>query len=477
MSNTSASQLLDDFPLDLLGQQERINRLYTPITFCFPLPDETESTRAEIIETLEDGLSRLARAFPWTAGEVVACESGKFKIRARSSPWTVPPLVIKDFSGDNNDDDDNNVASVLPSWDELQQAGFPFSMLDEDVIAPCKTMVEDDDGAVERPVLRLQANFIRGGLLLTVCGQHGAMDVAGQAQVIALLAKAMRGEVFSRQEIQDGNMIRRGHIPLPEEKEEEDEYTTGPDTGGETQQTPPLTWAYIAFEKSELLERVKRPALKETTWTTFVSKDDALTAFFWQAISRAREPRLQRQHQQQQEEGGATTTTTLTRNVDVRKHFGLPPTYPGLFVTFTSHTAPISELVHSRSLSSVALELRAALDTESLRQNLRDQAASIVQDPEAAARKATAQRARPDLDVRLSSWAKERLYEVDFGVFLGKPGAVRRPRFERGAREGLVYFMPRGMDGEMVVGVCLREEDMERLKGSARIASFARWID
>jgi hypothetical protein len=83
-----------------------------------------------------------------------------------------------------------------------------------------------------------------------------------------------------------------------------------------------------------------------------------------------------------------------------------------------------------------------------------------------------------NLDVRLSSWAKEICYDLDFGFGFGfgKPKAVRRPAFTEGAREGLVYFLPKTLDGEIAVGVCLREADLERLKTDEEFAKFGRYI-
>lgn len=458
--------ILEDIRLDILGQQERINRLYTQITLCFPLPDDSESTHAGVIETLDQGLSRLSKTFPWTAGEVVGGGPGPpggFTIRA-SSENSPSRLVIKDQRND----------ATIATWGDLKESAFPFSMLDEDVIAPCKTMVES---GAKRPVLLLQANFIQGGLLLTVSAQHGSMDVAGQGQVIGLLAKAMRGEVFSQQEIDGGNTSRKGRIPLLEDVQlsetaavQEEKDTA---EGGHAEGEPPssqqgrLTWAYLAFTQHNLTCGIKKCALEEIPGRSFVSTDDTLTAFMWQAISRAREPRLL----------NASAKTTLTRNVDVRQHFDLPPSYPGLFVTATSHTSPVTELVHRRSLGSVALELRSALEPEALRGSLRSQATSIVRDCRGVNGKSASRRASPNLDVKLSSWAKERqLYDLDFGLFLGKPEAIRRPAFLNGAREGLVYFLPTAPDGEVVVGLCLVEEDMQRLRDSAKIASWAKWI-
>jgi hypothetical protein len=80
----------------------------------------------------------------------------------------------------------------------------------------------------------------------------------------------------------------------------------------------------------------------------------------------------------------------------------------------------------------------------------------------------------PELDVRLSSWAKEKCCDLDFGF--GKPTAVRRPRFAQGAREGLVYFLPKTLDGEIAVGVCLRDDDLERLKDDVEFSKFGTYV-
>ena len=69
---------------------------------------------------------------------------------------------------------------------------------------------------------------------------------------------------------------------------------------------------------------------------------------------------------------------------------------------------------------------------------------------------------------------------LDFGLELGFPESIRRPRFE--ALEGLVYFLPRsGGDGDaafgdVVVMVCLRDGDLERLRGDEVFSSYVEFI-
>lgn len=464
MPTTELTGILEDFPLDILGQYERINRIYTQIALCFPLPDDTETTRSGIIEALARGLSSLGTAFPWTAGQVVRGEDGVFRIKPFPDRpgGSHPRLEVKDLRDDPSG----------PKWDELLKREFPFSMLDEDVIAPCKTMVGP---SAELPVLLAQANFIEGGLLLTVNAQHGSMDMGGQGRVIALLAKAMRGEVFSKDEVEGCNVRRTGWIPLLGDEQRslsgarEDE--DAPECGDSHQreiptrvESPPL-WAYLAFP-GESLTQIKALAMGDTPRGQWVSRDDALTALIWQAISLARSPGPR--------DPGARNTT-LTRNVDARGYLGLPPTYPGLVTTATSHASPVGLLLaRRRPLGSVAAELRAALrDAGSLVRGLRSRATAIARGGGGGGGGRTGS---PALEVRVSSWAREEIYDLDFGPLLGRPEAVRRPRFREGAREGLVYFLPRARDREVVVGVCLMEEDMQRLKASPEVARWARWI-
>lgn len=80
------------------------------------------------------------------------------------------------------------------------------------------------------------------------------------------------------------------------------------------------------------------------------------------------------------------------------------------------------------------------------------------------------------LGVKLSSWAKEELSGFDFGFGLENPEAIRRPAFGPGSRQGLVYLLPRDLDGSIVVGICLKCGDMERLKMDDRVRKYAMYI-
>lgn len=465
MEDIQVESDLEGLTLDILGQAERINRLYTQLTLCFPVRDDSLSFRAEVIDNLERGLVRLSKEFPWIAGKVVQ-DDDVFKVIPAKTALSLVVKELRDYD-------------TVSTWDELKHANFPFHMLDEDVVAPCKTMVEPE---AERPVLMVQANFVRGGLLLTVNAQHGSMDMAGQGQVVALFAKACRGEEFTKDEVEIGNMRRTGRIPIsdheiayhcepPNPRQEEVAQDAKPHEAQPTTPLDALVWAYFDFSAASLssLKEVATQTLNtlNCTYPGFVSTDDVLTAFIWQSITRAREPRLDHPW---------ATVTTLSRNVDIRRYYDLPSTYPGLMTSETRHPCRVDDIVEHRPFGVVASGLRAALNPALLRMGVQSRATAIARNREAVLQRNIAAMSDPRFDVRLSSWAKEKLYDLDFGPCLGKPEAVRRPKFGNGAREGLVYFLPKGRDGSIVVGICLRQEDMDRLRTDKEVLRCATWI-
>ena len=467
MHRPAIGEDMDDY-LDVFGQLPFLN-IYTQICFCFSLADA--SSHSAIINTLTSGLERLSASFPWLAGKVVNegsgdGNSGVFKIKPFEK---IPRLVVKDLRHDPS----------IPTMDALRRANFPFSMLDETVIAPRKTLPgnSDESASDSAPVFLLQVNFITGGLLLTFVGEHSTMDMIGQNQIIYLFSKACRNEQFTSEELSSGNLARRNLIPLLDESYKQGSELThqlvkptpshpiSSGTNGHPAPSPPpkCTWTYFTFPPTSLTA-LKSLATKTITIPSgYISTDDALSAFIWQSVIRARLPRL-----------NPTTELTFARAVNVRHYLDIPQTYPGLVQNMTYHTYTLQKLVEE-PLGGVASHLRSALDpeTSNLGYNTRALATFLSRAPDKSIISFTA---TLDLsaDIMLSSWAKLDCYELDFNLGLGKPEAVRRPQFE--PVESLIYLMPRTLDGEIAVGICLRDEDMERLRADEEFAKYARYI-
>ncbi|KAG9218015.1 hypothetical protein CCMSSC00406_0008792 [Pleurotus cornucopiae] len=468
--------------LDVFGQSPSL-QIYTQLCFCFALPDhdrEPSDTEAVVVRTLSEALQRLTTSFPWLAGQVVNENSGPgdtgvFIIKPSNKP---PGLVVRDLrmnsSADPKDTRDSSGASV-PTMASLRRAHFPFTLLDETLIAPRNTIpgtYGESDISVSS-VFLVQATFIEGGLILTFVAQHATMDMIGQGHIIRLFDKACRKQDFTDEELAAGNIARQNIVPLLDDSCEPGAEVAHqivaakptPDTVSDTPPAPPSpppsSWAYFTFSPTELAA-LKFLAMKTLpSSSSFVSTDDALTAFVWQSIARARLPRL-----------SPTTTLTLGRAIDPRAYLDIPSTYPGVVQNMTYHRYTAQQLAGA-PLGHVAAHLRSALDSSNFR--FQTQAFATLLD-RTKDKNSVSVSATLDLstDIMLSSWAKVDCCGLDFGLGLGTAEAVRRPRFV--PVESLGYLMPKGRDGGIAVGVCLREGDMERLKGGKEFRKHAVYV-
>lgn len=455
-----------DIRLEIFGQQPI--PIYTQICLAFPLVDT--SSHSVIIKTLTDGLERLSASFPWVAGKIVNEESGEgnsgiFKIKFFEK---IPRLEVKDLRHD----------SSIPAMDTLRRDSFPIATLDERIIAPLKTIAGELEGTADSsPVFLLQANFISGGLLLTFVSQHQAMDMTGQVQIMRLLSKACHNEQFTNEELSSGNLDRRDLVPLFKDSWEQgnelDHQTVKPTTLSPvsdstndhttTSALPKCTWTSFTFHPDSLLALKSIATESITDPSCYVSTDDALGAFIWQSVIRARLPRF-----------NLATKSKFARAVDARRYLDIPQTYPGLIMNMTYNSYTFQQLVE-QPLGRIASDLRSAVDprTSNLAYQTRSLATFMNRVPDKSVVSITAS---VDLstDIMLSSWAKLDCYELDFNLGLGKPEAVRRPLFD--PVESLAYSLPRRPDGEILVAICLRDEDLERLRADEEFLKYGREI-
>ncbi|KAI5803058.1 transferase family-domain-containing protein [Geopyxis carbonaria] len=454
MTEPDATSSSDDFndSLDIFGQLPFM-QICTQITLLFPLPPtSTCCTRRQLVSTLNTGLSRLASSFPWVASSVLHTgggpgDTGVFSL---SRPGPAPSVVVKTLA-----DTGAAAAAGVHDMATLRAQNFPMRLLPESALSPRPTLPRGPPppGAAP-PVLTLQATF---------------------GQLMHLLSKACRGDPFTPDELAAGNLDRRGLIPLLENYDD----NAAPGASLARMLIPPAvqgmflfpempaaTWANFTFPAAALAA-LKARAAATTAGVPYVSSDDAVTALLWQAITRARLPRLATAP-------AAAAASTLMRAVNVRRHLNVPPLYPGLLHHVIYHTLPLSQLA-TEPVGAVASRLRAALEpemAETLAHDARALATFLSRTKDKGQVSFVAQMV-PGVDVCVSSWAKLDAYKLDFGMGLGTPEAVRRPRFE--PAEGLVYLLPRKEDGGMAVAVCLRDTDLEGLRKDVELAEFATY--
>ncbi|KAI2765566.1 hypothetical protein DTO012A8_9221 [Penicillium roqueforti] len=158
----------------------------------------------------------------------------------------------------------------------------------------------------------------------------------------------------------------------------------------------------------------------------------------------------------------------------MRQRFGIPQDYPGLLQNLTYNTDTVQKLLE-KPLGIVAAELRSQLDSKKNDLIFNTRALATVLSRSVDKTKASlTSTVNVSSDVMLSSWSRISCYDLDFNLGLGKPEAVRRPHFT--PFEGLGYLMPRSAGGEMPVGICLRDEDWERLKVDGEFTKYAKYI-
>ncbi|CAI4045563.1 hypothetical protein SKDZ_12G0020 [Saccharomyces kudriavzevii ZP591] len=363
-----------------------------------------------------------------------------------------------------------------PTMDSLEKVNFPIRMLDEKVFAPCMTINPPGSpiGLVAEtgPVFAVQVNFICGGLVLTIVGQHNTMDMTGLVSSINLLDKACHREPFSDEDLFIGNMDKSESIPLFDETWKHSSALgheiaqTSKNTSVSTKVPPSpskSSWGYVEFSAISLQNLKALAAQTVSPYSSFVSTDDIVTAFIWKLVSRARLSRMEPE-----------TRSTLGRAVDVRKRLGLPMTYPGLLVNMTYNTYSL-ESMDQEPLGALASQLRRKLDPKvfdlvyntCVLATLLSRCSDTTKVPIPAPVDTSS-------GIMLSSWAKVKLYDVDFNLGLGEPKTVRRPGFI--PFEGLVYFMPRSSRGEMAVALCLRDDDWEFLNANEEWTNYTTYI-
>ena len=449
----------DDFQ-DNIGQ---LPMLKTYLHFCLGFPLRNEHSETEVVSQIHRAALQMTGTFPWLAAKVTnegrsEGKSGLFRIRTcpqfkntfvrrvkecKDSYWTYREIVESEAC-----------LKVLDGSVLGPRTAFPLSYEDS-----------EDDPA---PVLALQINLVRGGLLLNWACQHNIMDASGLSQVIQLFACAMRDEPFPDSAIAWGNRRREDLIPLLRADEPGLSHShlrrpAAPNLPLSAVPFQAFTWCDFRFS-AKSLKGLKALASNPHDFVddsvTYVSTNDALTAFCWQAIARAR-LRLGRRPPE--------TVSKLARAVDTRSIMGIPQEYMGHMVYIAASFLSLGNLAGGWSLARVASELRRSLSEASRPYEIRS-FVTLIANTEDKSTIAFAGKFDPDQDVGSSSGLAMR-WRLDYGPLLGTPDFMNRPHFT--PLPSTVYVLPMRPDGGVDVQLSLRPEELSSLKADQAWNSFA----
>ncbi|KAJ9475220.1 Trichothecene 3-O-acetyltransferase [Pseudozyma hubeiensis] len=451
--------------LDILGSVPSLFKLYTQISFIYAFSGKDQhQIERHVTTTLRRGLDDLSKQLPWLSGKVVNEGSGSGKTGTfRIVKASEIPLVVKHF--------DKAALTV----DKLDGARYPFALLDEELVAPCMTLnlPGQQVGLVGEtgPVLALQLTFMSDGLILTIVAQHNVMDMVGQSSVMTWLSKACPGTKLTQEELTIATIDKSRVLTLFNKDWTPDEawldrLRIKPATATQTQTqdnaSPTVTWGYVAFS-TESVAALKRMATEtKDPESSYITSDDAVCALIWKCLSRARAARLD-----------ANSSTVFARAVDLRARIGVPTRYPGTLTSMTYNHSSLGA-VSAEPLGKIAANLRSQLNSPSLARDTRALATVLDRLDDKASLSITAP-VDPSTGIMLSSWASVKLHDLDFGLDLGHPLAVRRPAFI--PVESLMYIMPKNpSSGGAIVGMCLREQDWTLLSHDREWVQYASYI-
>ncbi|KFY98591.1 hypothetical protein V498_01381 [Pseudogymnoascus sp. VKM F-4517 (FW-2822)] len=446
-----------------LGPLGQITPAYTLVTLGFPIESESQQTAA--VYSLEKAAGEIIQAYPWLAGQVVIegfedGSSGTYKVVGYEPHETTSRFVhVKDCTGD------------CPAYTELVQAGAPSSMLDGSILSPAYGFVNSYPRHVAKPVCIMQANIVKGGLLLTICTFHGVMDANGNDQFIRQFASLCRGEKLAEEYVRWGNVDADAIIPPLKSGEEPLalEWIRYPSQLGAEEPTwppPPSTGTWRTFRLPRAsISLLKTEAMKLCSLDSdikYVSSNDAISAFIWVRIAAARSAHLPKD-----------SKTMVLRAVNGRGKLDTPihEGYMGHTVMCSLVQVSLDEALNE-SLSTMAIKLRKGLsqvDDHAMRSFFH-----LLQTEKDKTTINYGAKMNPETDIMLTSWVSQKLYDSDFGDALGKADFVRRPKLPDAL--SLAYMMPLTRDGDVDLIISLSDRDYEALRADAKWVEFVEYL-
>lgn len=483
-------------PYEFSPLDEIIPPLYAALIFAFPCPSKAERLRA--LQILQDGLSRTVAQRPYITGEIARDEPA----RARPGHLILKvPSTPHDIRIDLNDM--TIAGQEFPcSYEELRAAGMPHSKLDARVLAPLAAGI-----GTTRKVITARMNFIPGGCLLTMCLSHAFTDAWGISVIVGQWAKNCRelqepsdhvaAKVDTRTEETKPLSVRRsGTLEDYERLKHRPELwrllgldwkardaieplaCSDPFSPGAAERAEGRVMITSVFSFSPAaLKRLKRdaspnapdPSGESPAW---ISTKDAVAAFMWQHIMRARFP------PSYMKRNGVDRLSIATVAVDGRTRLSppIPPSYTGNVIFCCMNELPLSVLTSpDTSLAEITPKIRSNLEKCKSREVLSDAvllAASIpdVRQLRYGISSWTAE------ELVTSSWADLPFYDMDWGDIFGKTGRMEFFRMPKGQLEGICFQHPRHVDGSVDIVVGLEVEQMKRLRDDKDFLAYVAFV-
>jgi len=453
-------------------------RVYTPALLLFRL--SANASRAVVSSELQRGLASLLDDIPILAGNVITEDETRGTVQLDIPENAGVLFKVKEMV-------DAEKGPVL-DFAELEKACFPSSSLDPSLLSPIHLVPEP-----VAPCLAVQANFIRGGLILATYVHHSVADGAAlgtfwkawsrhtaavsEARLIPT-SESFAFEALERSPLFQGTRSRRKLTDFPGFKETRRPITAdsgtsplyvAPGSKASTEaktatKLPPklaIAYWYISRDKLRKLEEMAKPKDPKESRRT---ESEVLSAFIWQHYSGAR-CLLER--------GVETVAFFMPCNGRARLDPPLHPDYLGNAVVHSRAELPIAELFSSEpdALYRIASVIGASVDWWSS-----DTIWDLLGAMEAWPRVGDVERSMDitcQTDLEITNTSPFPLYDTYWGANLGNPQIFRMPAIF--VLDGQVNILPRWLDGGLEFITYLDVETLDRLRADKEFAEFAQF--
>ncbi|KAL9065347.1 MAG: hypothetical protein Q9161_008293 [Pseudevernia consocians] len=473
-------------------------RVYNIKILYFPVPNARATHAAA---KLRSSLNRTLDALPILSGSI---QRGKHPPRADSlcvgDPWnTVDDIFrLKDL-----------VQSGL-DYTKLRKQHFPVEALREyDIFSQSLP----DPLGVRTPVMLVQVNLVRDGMILAIALHHSCMDGFGFVAVTEIWAKFCRGEdgaellrdgTLTEQRLMHGDKGGRlsdfPNVSLqPTSSRNAGVYgkmapseisSSSTDPGATipvTQQPKEVDMETFFFSQSKLkaLKLKVSASLPKTIGDSngsqspsYISTNDALSALIFTCVTRARTP---------PERAGSKQMIPFVLTVSARRLLDIPSAagYIGNMVIACHLDLPLCTVRSEiSSLASIAQQVRKRLielDGGHVKRWI-----GAIGTMEDTRKLITSFRVTKDYPFMITSWSEQRFYDIEWGPEVGI--RCERVRILRAKKipprpDGLVIIMPElktGVptaqeDGGLEVLIALEKGVMHKLKGLEEWTTWAEW--
>ncbi|MCJ1252688.1 hypothetical protein MMC24_000494 [Lignoscripta atroalba] len=440
-------------------------RFYVPMIFCFRLKPNAHPKK--IFSELQAGLSITLVELPFFAGRVVTEDATRGRIQLEVCPDDEVTFKFRDFR-------DLEAKSMLYNYDELERAHFPMSELIESVLSPRKWQIE----APENPCLVLQANFIKGGLLLACLFHHSTSDAIGWSRLLrrwshhtATTAKGSttapvrfpvealdRSPLFKT--IKGFRLEDCPQFKLAETQEVPYFLVEAPPKNAEP--ISPIIPVYWYFSR-ERLKALQTAAQSTTSKVPSVSANDALCALLWRRVSVARLLK---------DRGFTSSALEIPCNVRARLNPRLRPDYMGNAVCDAYITCFTDELYSTApdALPQLASRIHQAVaDVDSVKFLGTCGMADSMPTVGSLTLSLTTTRG---CDMLITTVASLGWHSLDWGVQLG---SIDRQRLAFSSESEAVMIQAELEDGGLEVFTNLEAEVIERLQADKVFTEFAEF--